>query len=218
MPIEFQSFVKYARGLMAVIEEQGFVGELFELQFTAAGKRMSPAEVDQELFLEKGLRDEPLQVDRRTQEAHVDLAFKQRFVLACGKNVFATDVDVGESLRMPKQGLLDFLSQTGSEPNSDQTILSGMGSANGVHGKQALIDQDTSLVKQDSSRVGQADFSAIAKKKADAKFRLQLLNLSAERRLGDMQLARRLGEVESLSDSYEVPEVPEFHKTDSNTY
>lgn len=154
MPIEFQSFVEYAGGLIAVIEEQGFVGELFEFQFTAAGKRMSPAEIDQELFLEKRLRDKPLQVDRRSQEAHVDLAFEQSFILPCGEDVFAMDVDVGESLRMPKQDLLDFLSQTGSESNSDQAVLSGMGSANRIYGEQALIDQDTSLVKEYSPGVG----------------------------------------------------------------
>jgi hypothetical protein len=74
-----------------------------------------------------------------------------------------------------------------------------------------LHDELARFFKKSVAGVGQFDFALIADKERDSEFVFQLTDLTAERRLGQMQLLRRLAEVQALSHRDEIPSVTQFH-------
>src|SRR5262249_37012252 len=56
---------------------------------------------------------------------------------------------------------------------------------------------------------------ADAIEEAHAELSLQITQLARERRLADVQLARRPSDAARVDDAYQVTEVPEFHRIDT---
>jgi hypothetical protein len=63
------------------------------------------------------------------------------------------------------------------------------------------------IVEEAAAGVGQFDPAAIAPEERGAEFFLQILDLTAERRLREIQAQRRPPEVQFLSDRHEITEL-----------
>src|SRR5208282_2198786 len=75
----------------------------------------------------------------------------------------------------------------------------------------SLHHQLSRFIKEYLSRLGQRDAPLISQKEGHAQIFLELADLTAQRRLRDVQLLRRLAEVQVFRDSDKVANVPKFH-------
>ena len=74
-----------------------------------------------------------------------------------------------------------------------------------------LLQHPTCFVQQGGAGIGEGDAPLGAVEETHAQLLLELADLLADRRLGDVQALRRAAEVQFLSDGDEVPEMPKFH-------
>ena len=89
--------------------------------------------------------------------------------------------------------------------------FSFLGVACGLRRVSSLHHQLSSLVQKDVPRLGQLHMALVAHKERDAQVFLQLADLTAQRRLCDVQLLRGLAKVKVFGDGQEVANVTQFH-------
>ena len=112
---------------------------------------------------------------------------------------------------MFKYNSADHPTQSGSDADPDDPGFSFLGVASRLHRVPGLHHQLPRFIEKYLSRLGERDAPLISQKEGHAQIVLELADLTAQRRLRDVQLLRRLAEVQVFRDSDKVPNVPKFH-------
>jgi hypothetical protein len=107
--------------------------------------------------------------------------------------------------------LADHPSQPGSDADPDDAGFSFLGVASRLHRVSGLHHQLSRFIEKYLSGLRQRDAPLISQKEGHAQIFLELADLTAQRRLRDVQLLRRLAEVQVFRDSDKVANVPKFH-------
>src|SRR4051794_31478973 len=81
-----------------------------------------------------------------------------------------------------------------------------------MHGGVGGAQHAARLLEQRTARGGQRDAALRAVEEPDAELLLELADLLADRRLGDVEPLRGAAEVQLFGDGDEVPEMAEFHR------
>jgi hypothetical protein len=89
--------------------------------------------------------------------------------------------------------------------------FSFLGMARGLRRVSSLNHQFSSLIQKDTSCFGQLHTALVARKECDTQILLELTDLTAQRRLGDVQLLRGPAKVEVFGDGKEIANVTQFH-------
>jgi hypothetical protein len=78
-------------------------------------------------------------------------------------------------------------------------------------GALRLGQREPRLAEKGASGVGELDAPLVAREEGGAELALEIADLPAERRLGDVQSRGRVTEVQLLGDGDEVAEVAQLH-------
>ena len=137
-------------------------------------------------------------------EAHVDAAVLERLDLVHGGHLVHGQIDHRVLHPKPPDDLRQHPVQRRGNKADRQAPLD-LADALRHRGQFSRLRQQLARVRvEEAASLGQLERAATALEQQHADFLFQLLNLSRERRLCDMQALGRAGEVQFFSDGHEV--------------
>ena len=175
---------------------------------------MVQREGDDEAFL---AHDGDLQLivglgEAQADDAEVEAAVFQFLDLAGGGQFREADFHVGVAAAEVAQDRgQPFVGKLRDEADGEAAGFAARGASGGAGGLVGGAQEAVGVFEEDLAGGGERDVVAVAVEEGRAEFFFELLDLHAERGLGDVQAFGGAAEAEFLGGSDEIAEVAEFH-------
>ena len=200
--------------VFAGVGDEGFFLELREGEGTFLGEAMVDGDGGEEPVADDLLEDEAsvAGAELERDEGDVDLAELETFGAFNGGEVVQGDADAGAILREDFQGAGEELDSEGGGVADAELAAFALGEGlDGLHGLLGAEEDGAGFAEEEMAGFGEGDRFGGAAEEFDAKFFLEIADLAAEGRLGDVEALGGAGDVLFLGHDDEVAEVPEFH-------
>ena len=167
-------------------------------------------------LVEEGLAFNQRRLEGRAHQGDVDPLPAERVLrverVAAQAQVFDGDLDVGMILRVPHPHAVERGPQAPGDPDADDARAAAFETLRRFDKLVGDRAEAAGLVEQQRAAIRQLDALRPADEQLGADFAFELLNLTAERRLGDVQPAGGIREAELFGDHDKRAHVPEVHR------
>ena len=196
---------------VAGVEHKGFAGQLGE-GGRGAQQRVTTGQHCYQAVLHQYALDDGRIVDANPPEAYVNAASLERFDLLQSGHLRQTQLQLQGlvSAQAPNQLRQHAIQGRRRKADAQPGFLALADAPGGVADLAQLFEQHTGMLIEKPSGLCQPQGPA-ALQQHHPQFVLQLLDLPAQRRLGDMQAFGSSGEVEGLAQHLEIAQVTQFH-------
>jgi len=203
--------VGIAGARVAGVEHEGFAGQLGEGGRSAQQRVTAGQHRHQAVFHQYAL-DNGRVVDANTPEAHVNAASLERFDLLQGGHLRQTQLQLQGlvSAQAPNQLRQHAIQGRRRKADAQPGFLALADAPSGVADLVQLFEQYIGVLIEKTPGFGQAQ-RPTALQQHHPQFILQLLDLPAQGRLGDVQAFGSPGEVKGLAQHLEIAQVTQFH-------
>ncbi len=203
--------VGVAGAWVAGVEHKRLGGQLGE-GGGRAQQRMAGRQHSDQPILDQDALDNGRVVDANPPESHIDAPGLERFDLLQGGHFRQPQLQLQRLMGAQPANQFRQHAVEGRRCKADaQPSLFALADASRVVADLVqLLQQHVGVFIKKPPGLGQPQRSATLKQN-DAQFILQLLDLPAQRRLGDVQAFGRAGEVEGLPQHLEIAQVTQFH-------
>ncbi|MNR02822.1 hypothetical protein D3C85_1186900 [compost metagenome] len=204
-----QHMVGIARPGIARVEHEGLLGEIGEAhragQQGMAGGQGGHQGVEGEHFLLDGRI-----VDMDAPETDIDAPGLERVHLLQGGHFRQAQFQARIAAQAADQVGQDAIEGGRGEADAQPGFFPRTNPAGIVTDLAELLEEGAGMLVEKAPGLGQAQGAATLQQ-GHAQFVLQLLDLPAQRRLGDMQAFGRAGEIEGFRERLEVAQVAKLH-------
>ncbi len=196
---------------VAGVEHKGFGGQLGE-GGRGAQQRVTAGQHGHQAVFHQYTLDDGRVVNANTPEAHVNAARLERFDLLQRRHLRQAQLQFQGlvSAQAPNQFRQHAVQGRGRKADAQPGFLALADAPSVIADLAQLFEQHIGMLIEKPSGLGQAQWPT-AFQQHHPEFILQLLDLPAQRRLGDVQTFGGTGEVEGLAQHLEVAQVTQFH-------
>lgn len=203
--------VGVAGAWVAGVEHKRLGGQLGE-GGGRAQQRMAGRQHSDQPILDQDALDNGRVVDANPPESHIDAPGLERFDLLQGGHFRQPQLQLQRLMgaQPANQFRQHAIQGRGRKADAQPSLFALADASRVVADLVQLLQQHVGVFIKKPPGLGQPQRSATLKQN-DAQFILQLLDLPAQRRLGDVQAFGRAGEVEGLPQHLEIAQVTQFH-------
>ncbi len=203
---------------IARIQHKGLGGQLRKAG-GCAQQRVTAGQHRYQAVLHQYALDDGRVVDGNSPETHINAPGLEGFDLLQGGHLRQPQLQLQRLMGAQSPNQFRQHAVQGRRRKADaQPGLLAQADAPGVVADLAqLLEQPIGVLIEKSPGLGQPQRST-ALEQHHAQFVFQLLNLPAQRRLGDVQAFGSAGEVEGLAQNLEIAQVTQFHVASFNTF
>ncbi len=206
-----QHVVGVARPRLAGVEHERLARQALQAQRLAEQRVPGGQGGDQRLFAEHALADRRV-VDADASETDVDTPALQRLDLLQGGHLQQAQLQLRVAAQVADQLRQHAIQRRGHEADAEPLALALADPPGAVADAFQLVQERRALFVEEAPGFGQAQRPAALQQGHPEHF-LELLDLPAQRWLGDVQLLGGAGEVEGPGQRLEVAQVTKLHDT-----
>ncbi len=209
--------VGIAGARVAGVEHQWLGGQLRE-RYRRAQQRVPGGQHCHQPILHQHALDDGWVINANPPEAHIDASGLERFDLLQGRHLRQPQLQLQRVMAAQAANQLwqHAIQRRGGKTDAQPGLLPQANAPRVIAGLGQLFQQHIGVVIEVAPGFGQPQWPATLQQD-HAQLILQLLDLPAQRRLGDVQAFGGAGEIQGFPQHLEVTQVAQFHTGSSHT-